>query len=61
MLLCDVCQNRNYKIEILSNKIEDKNDYIKILSKELLYNKEMFKRFNEKLLNLQWENYADFQ
>ena len=57
MLLCDVCQNRNYKIECLWNKIEDEKDCIKTLSKELFYNNEMFKRFHEKLLNLEWENY----
>ena len=61
MLLCDVCLNKNYKIEILSNEIEDKKDYIKTLSKELLYHKEMLKRLNEKLLNLEWDNYTDIQ
>ena len=49
--------NKNYKIEILTNEIEDKKDYIKTLSKELLYHKEMLKRFKEKLLNLEWEDF----
>ena len=35
MLLCEVCQNRYYKI--LFNEIDDKKDYNKTLSKELLY------------------------
>ena len=61
MLLCDVCQNGNYKIEVPSNEIEDKKDYIKILSKELLYHKEMLKRINEKILNLEWDNYSNFK
>ena len=61
MLLCEDCQNNNYKIEILKNEIGEKKDIIKSLNKELLYQKDMLKRFNEKLLNLEWSDYTFFQ
>jgi hypothetical protein len=71
MLMCDDCLNNNYKLEILKNEIGEKKDIIKSLNKELLYiyiyniyilyQKDMLKRFNEKLLNLEWSDYTFFQ
>lgn len=55
--LYEDCNMNNFKIDILNDEIREKKEIIKGLTKELRYHKDILKRYNEKLLNLEFKDF----